>query len=154
MLFKNYTYTPYPAQPNVRLACVIVMAPNQMFNTAYQIHPQHRNGNPNKAQWTVSYENEISIFAGAAVENIIVDEQYMWGIFVPQYEPEVLGVTKNGDQSRIAIFDNGKHNGFWHGYPADYIREQEVPPDVVLDTWRTKAIISKPDINKIIKGQW
>lgn len=154
MLFRDFTYTPCPAQINVRILCAIIKSPSQTINEAYQIHPQHRNGNPNKSRWTVSYEDELSIFAGTAIDGVITDGQYMWGLFVPLYEPEVLGVTKNGDQSRIAIFDNGKHNGFWHGYPADYIREQEIPPDDVLDLWRTKEIIRKPDINKIIKGQW
>ena len=154
MLFGNYSYSPSPARPGVRLICVIKRPPLASINSAYQIHQQHRDGNPNKAQWTVSYEDEVSIFAGTFVEGLITDEQYMWGIYVPLSEPEVLGVTKNGDMSKIAIFDNGKHNGFWHGYPADYIRRQEVPPDDVLDLWRDKEKISKSDIKKIIKGQW
>lgn len=154
MLFRNYTYTPAPAREDVRLTCVIVKSPTDTFNTEYQINSQHRDRNPNKSQWAVSCEEEVSMFAGTAADGIITDEQYMWGLFIPEREPVALGVTKNGDTSRIALFDNGKHNGFWHGYPADYIRGRDVPSDEVFDLWREKGIFEKPDIKKIVKGQW
>ena len=78
----------------------------------------------------------------------------MWGLYLPGDEPEVLGETKFHDKSRIATFDNGYNNGFWHGYPADYIRGQEVPSEEVLDLWKRKNYIKKSDISKILKGQW
>ena len=40
MLFRNFTYTPCPAQINVRISCAIIKDPTKTINTAYQIHPQ------------------------------------------------------------------------------------------------------------------
>ncbi len=157
MLFRSFTYQPSPAATNVRLTCTI-NKPNGNNQVQlveyYQIHPQHRNGTPKKSQWTIPCDDELSVFAGSVCENLVISGQYMWGIYIPGAEPEVLGVTRYGDATKLAIFDNGKHNGFWHGYPADYIRGQEVPSDEVFDLWKNKGILTKADINRINKGLW
>lgn len=157
MLFNDFICQPIPTADNVRLTCTINKPDgnNQVqVIECYQIHPQHRDKTPNKSQWTISRAEELSVFANAVCENVIDNGQYMWGIYIPGAEPEVLGVTKYGDKTKLAIFDNGKHNGYWHGYPADYIRSQELPTDDVFDLWRDKNMLTKADINKIIKGQW
>jgi len=157
MLFSNFTYQPTPAAANVRLTCTINKpnGNNQVqIEEHYQIHPQHRNRTPIKSQWAISCDDELSVFAGSVCDNLIINGQYMWGIYIPGAEPEVLGVTRYGDATKLAIFDNGGHNGYWHGYPADYIRGQEIPTVEVFDLWRNKGTLTKADINKIIKGQW
>ena len=154
MLFKDYSYSPMPAKPDERLNCTITNSVGHKTTVQYQINKQHRDRNPNKAQWEILCEEEVAVFAGSVYEGIVEDEKYMWGLYIPMNKPSVLGVTKNGDESKIARFDNGRHNGFWHGYPADYIKSQEYPQDEVLDLWRNKKVIDKADINKIIKGVW
>lgn len=153
MLFTKFNYNPRPAVPDVRLYCLIQRT-TELVSTQYQINSQHRDHNPNKSQWIISCEEELSVFAGSVNESIVIDGQYMWGIYIPGMIPEALGVTRFGDESKLAIFDNGKHNGFWHGYPADYIRNQEIPSGEVFDLWRKNGFLKKADVNKIIKGQW
>jgi hypothetical protein len=154
MLFKDFIYTPNPALQNVRLTCVIHPQEQTPQIEEYQINPQHRNGNPNKSQWSIICEEEIAVFAQSCNDGMVEDDHYMWGLYMPGDKPAILGSTKNSDDSKIAIFDNGKQNGFWHGYPADYIRNNEVPPSEILAYWKTKEYINKSDINKIIKGLW
>lgn len=153
MALISFTYSPTPALPNVRLSLCIILETDTK-NEQYQIHPQHRDNTPKKAQWRVSYEDELTVFAWAAGEEIIIDEQYMWGLLVIADEPCYIGYTEFGDPSKIAIFDNGGQNGFWHGYPVDYIRSQEYPPESVLAHWRDMNYITKADLRRIIRGKW
>ena len=154
MLFKDFIYTPKPALQNVRLTCIIHPNDQTKLLEHYQINPQHRDGNLKKSQWSISCEDEVAVFAQTCSDGLVEENQYMWGLYMPGNKPEVLGYTKNKYDSKIAIFDNGKHNGFWHGYPADYIKNNDVPPSDFLDYWRDKQLINKSDINKIIKGLW
>jgi hypothetical protein len=159
MLFHDYTYSPTPALPDVRLSCEITKHNNEdeqdeIIVAQYQIHPQHRNRTPDKSQWSISYEDEISLFADTLCKGVIFKEQYMWTLYIPQNLPEVLGVTARGEDSKIAIFDNGLHNGFWHGYPADYIKNsQDIPPAYFLQSWYQAGIISAATMRRIKGGQ-
>lgn len=159
MLFERFSYSPKPAKPDVRLTCVIIKQQNNGIGeytiiVQYQIHPQHRNQTPNKSQWSISYEEEVCVFAGAFCEGLVVEGRHIWGLYKPFDNPVVLGITKNGFPSKIAKFDNGTHNGFWHGYPVDHNMKQEYPPQEILATWRDKNYITKADISKIISGRW
>lgn len=158
MKFISYTYTPAPASPDVRLTCVITRqddnGQDEVIETQYQIHKQHRDRTPDKSQWIISCEDEVSVFAKTIGEGEIVDGQYMWGLFIPIVKPEVLGITDKKLPSKIAKFDNGIHNGFWHGYPAEYLKKnQDIPPYNVLFQWHKAGIITTATMKKIKGGQ-
>lgn len=154
MTIINYSYIPMPPRVNVRHVFTFITDLGTAIEQQYQIHPQHRNRSPQKAQWTVSYEDELVVFAWAICEEGVTGEQYIWGLLIEDGESCIIGKTKYGDATKIAIFDNGDHNDFWHGYPADYIRSQEYPSDDILGRWRDKGYITKADIRRIIRGKW
>lgn len=158
MQFIDFKYAPASAMPDVRLTCSITRlneeGREETIETQYQIHKQHRDKTPDKSQWILSYEGEVSLFAKTYCMGIVEQEQYLWGLYIPKDKPEMLGITVKGLPSKMAIFDNGGHNGFWHGYPADYLRrKQDIPPHNVLIKWQQDGIITTATMKKIKGGQ-
>lgn len=122
---------------------------------SYVINPQHRDGNPNKSQWTIVEDSEYVLF-GTAQSSGWLDVSIKKG----------FGIKKNGvliDQLglwtdrttilKIAKFV-GDHQDEWHGYPANFRQNaHDRPTTDVLRKWNEAEYISKSQMGKITRGQ-
>lgn len=113
----------------------------------------HRNGDPQKSQWTISIEEELLSFA-TSQENKWYDDDKGWGIHPTGALLEV-GKLKTGEKVLIARFQKlgpTAHNQ-WHGYPADIRgKTHDIPNDFVLTDWKNKKIILNHQFSKIRRG--
>lgn len=134
-----------------------VIKDDDSFDTeskVYQINPKHRDGSPEKAQWTIPQEKEVKLF-GWSIENKSYSAKYYWGVRYEYGRCIVLGFTSRRDNSKIARFECGNNQNIWHGYPADYIRDatHDCPSRDVLNKWEKAGLITKPEISRLIKGR-
>lgn len=122
---------------------------------SYTINPQHRDGNPNKSQWTVLEADEKSIFdvsysAGWKDE----DDKKCFGIKNSGTTLSVIGRCKDRIiDLKIAKFVSD-HQFIWHGYPANYrTNQQDKPSTSILKKWVDEDFITKSKMGKITRGQ-
>lgn len=117
----------------------------------YFHHPDHRNSNPNKSQWTITREEERASFSQAFAEDWLRDTDG-WGLHTPSGLPEYLG-TALDRKVFVAKFVGGPGTP-WHGYPADHQqRAQDIPHEAALQSWMNLGLLTAPKIRKIAKGQ-
>lgn len=77
-----------------------------------------------------------------------------WGLYFVNGQPSWLGISKDKDQLFIAKFVSETEAGPWHGYPADYRKNQhDIPSEAVLNKWIANSILSTAKIRKISRGQ-
>ena len=109
----------------------------------YTIISYHRNFNynQNKSCWIINVEEEFECFK-KCYNNKWFDENddYEiaggWGILIENKKVKILGKNKFNDDLKIAKFVDSENNGYWHGYPADYIRNiQDKPSTKILFLW-------------------
>jgi len=132
-----------------------------VYNIRYVHNGQHRDGNPNKSQWTITETEERKCFCSAAHLVYIygLGDRYCWGLHIEQDLVRYLGVTASrvptfGQNLFIAKFVDGTRNDLWHGYPADPVGSyQDIPPSDILELWLGDGYLSKAQIRKIAKGQ-
>lgn len=119
----------------------------------YQFNEQHRNRNPNKSQWDISRDDELTVFGYAASWNCLM-EGSGWGLHTNCGSPQYLGTVPDGRQSFIAKFVSADNLDTWHGYPADYIsNHHDIPDPKILSLWAENKLISRPKARKIMRGQ-
>ena len=91
----------------------------------YGCHPDHRNGNHNKSQWTISTTEEVESFKCSYSQRWVLGTR-AWGLHLVDGQPAYLGTAI--DRSRhlfVARFEDGNGNQRWqHGYPADHQGEK------------------------------
>jgi hypothetical protein len=120
----------------------------------------HRNGSAKKSQWTITEVEEGSCFGKAFVCQWSFPERNYncWGLhFNEQRQVVYLGESKDEGSEKynlfIAKFVDGNRNNKWHGYPANYIQNnQDIPPRDVLLKWGNSGYISFAAIRKIMGG--
>lgn len=118
----------------------------------YQVHPPHRNGSPQKSQWTIPEEDETACFDAATAMNWLVGDAG-WGLHIVNTSPTWLGTCIDGTRSFVAKFVGNVSTNVWHGYPADHRKPQDVPADEVLRAWLAQGRLGKAKIRKLAKGQ-
>ena len=120
----------------------------------YTINPVHRNGMPEKAQWTISYQDEMNSFIFSNQHAWICNDN-AWGLHFINNHVAYLGVAQDHiTEVFIAKFVNDVDHNNWHGYPADHqANQQDIPDENVLRDWLTNNIIPKQKINKIARGK-
>lgn len=119
----------------------------------YFIHPQHRNGNPNKSQWTITPNNEFESFKHAANSNWLTS-CVGWGVFPITGAPDYLGVATDRITRLVIAKFVPYQETLWHGYPANHIeKEQDIPDEFILKKWIDEAVLPKAKISKISKGK-
>jgi hypothetical protein len=120
-------------------------------DTCYVISSHHRKYvNDKKSRWVVSMQEEIDCFVNACTAKWF-DYPTVWGIIKQDSHLIKLGESKLNSNLKLAKFVENQNN--WHGYPADYVRNnQDRPGTVVLAKWRKDGIIEKHHIIKIRKG--
>lgn len=94
------------------------------------VHPDLRNNNPNKSQWTITEADETAVFGRALNENWLIDRDG-WGFHFANTGISYLGVAQDRSTNVfLAKFRDGDRTGHWHGYPADHIRNnRDRPPE-------------------------
>lgn len=130
---------------------------------AFYVHNVlHRNGNPQKSQWSISELDERNCFENAAGFLHIYGWTLTfccWGLHFSEGGLSYLGISaaNSSDPRRelfIAKFVDSNQNNRWHGYPADHVdHPQDIPPENILSHWMRLRHLSPAKIRKISKGQ-
>jgi hypothetical protein len=135
-------------------------APVQEFEPApgirYLIHPHHRNGMADKAQWRIRVPQEVSVFATSLQRNWTDQGQgWGWGLYVVNGRAAYLGVGRDHViRLFIAKFVDGTHANQWHGYPVDHRRGQSnCPTERVMNDWLQTEALPPAKISKIARGK-
>jgi len=133
------------------------------MNTEQEILPglkyvhksDHRDNTADKSQWTISEQEERSSFSLMYASKWIVENDKGWGLHIIDKTADYLGVGVNRARDLfIAKFVDGAHSNIWHGYPADYVANNQDKPDRrVLQEWGTVGYISFGKVRKVLKGQ-
>ena len=115
----------------------------------YYFHPDHRNGNRNKSQWTVNRTAEFGIFIESEDRSWGDGSASYWGLLVREGRIEYLGTCVTGRQLNIAHFVS--HNAQdWHGYPANPRRNtRDAPIEPVRRAWLSTGLITKAQANRL-----
>lgn len=139
---------------NHPVSVTVTIAPNNIVCEVYQINPHHRNGNPNKSQWTIGNHEEVEVF-GWSVENESKTDEYYWGVLMDGAVCLPLGITPHRLSSKVARFECSAQPRVWHGYPVDYVNnpQHDCPGRDVLLKWATLGIITKSQIARLIGGR-
>jgi hypothetical protein len=115
----------------------------------YFIHPQHRNGSPEKSQWAVGHLEEATIFE-LAPSNVTAADDKRWGLQMSPSGPTVIG--KQGEW--LARFLGPTSPPLeWHGFPASRWPGDR-PPDELLEAWSTGESITEAQAARLRKGIW
>jgi hypothetical protein len=133
---------------------VLPSFPNVVSNQNYTIKLDHRNKSKEKSQWTVSHQDEVSIFINA-YNRSWVSKDNAWGVFFNNGEIDYLGVAQNRvTKVFISKFVNDVNHNNWHGYPADHeSHSQDIPDESILNDWLINNILPKAKISKIAGGR-
>lgn len=147
-------YNPNVFIPNHQISVSMINGQGDTVCELYQINPHHRDGSPQKSQWTINNREEVEVFGWSMSINSISDDYY-WGVFWDGVLCNTLGVTPHRLNSKIARFECTAQPRVWHGYPVDYVNDpqHDCPGYDVLKKWAGLGIITKPQIAKLIGGQ-
>jgi len=119
----------------------------------------HRDKTPEKSQWTISELEEQSCFVHGIQKNWNNKSKFVsWGLHLDHLGKVVyLGITAPNEPEAQELFfakfiDSSKNN-CWHGYPANHRKQQDIPPEEVLNDWMENKYLPPAKIRKILKGQ-
>src|SRR5688572_32569235 len=109
----------------------------------YLASSAHRRKQKDKSRWTISIDDEIECFILSQISNW-VETAKAWGLRLNRNSLEQVGENPQREALKLAKFVDSSGNNVWHGYPADYVRNnQDRPGMVVLLAWRALGIIEK-----------
>jgi hypothetical protein len=123
----------------------------QIKGISYSYMPNvvHRNRTPNKSQWTIPEASEMLTFQ-ASMTHEWSDGRSAWGLFIPNAQPEYLGVDRDHiTRVFLARFEAQTLPKVWHGYPISY--RDIPPPEKVINSWLMQAILTPAKLSKIVK---
>lgn len=119
---------------------------------SYKVNPKHRVARPSKTAsvWRVSEWKEIQLFAIASAKGWCKDG-ILWAVMTDSSTLSKIGEDLQNDLY-IAKYrcDN---NLEWHGYPV-HPQDTDIPPDFVLESWRSDNLIDKRDKRRIQQGKF
>ena len=121
---------------------------------SYKVNPKHRASKPSSVAsvWTVSDWIEIQLFGEASLnEWRSQDKKYLWAIYYDKGALIKIGADPENDLF-LAKF-RCDANLEWHGYPV-LPRNEDIPPEQVLESWRLAEKIDKTDKSRIQRGQF
>lgn len=119
----------------------------------YTISKKHRGKNKNKSYWTISKPEEVVLFADALRKGY-EEDCLAWNLLMDGGTVCVLGCSPDGLMLKMAKFVDADEKDQWHGYPANYQKNnQDIPPYKVLLSWMNAKFISVATLAKIRKGQ-
>lgn len=120
----------------------------------YQPHPDHRNNNPNKSQWTISVAQERGSFSAADRDGWL-EETTGWGVYRSGVKLEYLGRDKTKARRLfVAKFVRGREGEDWHGYPADHqANASDIPSKRVRREWLDNEVLPAHKLRRLARGQ-
>ncbi|PJO43372.1 hypothetical protein [Lysinibacillus xylanilyticus] len=124
----------------------------------YLLSNHHRDGNRAKSMWLIDQQEELNIFRKMLNEGWY-EEFEGWSLYTVNNGNELVGNSKFDPEIRsrrnlkVAMFEDGNKNSKWHGYPADYLNEQDRPSSKVFDMWVNNGIISKSSKRRFQRGK-
>lgn len=126
---------------------------NENRKVIYMISKKHRDESPQKSKWIIPINIEINLFEQAI--RLGNEKNYTaWNLFKCNNAISVIGISQDGQELKLAKFVDGNKNDRWHGYPANYLRNnQDIPPSNVLDLWVNNKFITPATMAKIRRGQ-
>ncbi len=117
----------------------------------YLHHPDHRNGNPQKSQWTILERQELDVFTVAMQSNWLFNNKG-WGLYKVEGALRYLGINRQRDEDVFVARFVGQANN-WHGYPADRENRSDRPPLEVRRRWISERTLPRPKIRKLGAGE-
>jgi hypothetical protein len=117
--------------------------------SSYKINLKHRASKPSQTAsvWKVAEWNEVQLFGIASAK-----QWYKDGIFwAVDSKKSKIGEDLDNDLC-IAKY-RCDSNSEWHGYPV-HPKDNDIPPDVVLEMWLKEKLIDKTDKRKIQGGKF
>ena len=119
----------------------------------YYISSAHRRVQQNKSRWIITIDQEVGCFIESQI-NTWIEGFFSWGLITNGNNLLVLGKNSQNEELKIAKFVAKNNNDVWHGYPADFCRNiQDRPGMMILQNWRTNGHIEKHHITKIRQGK-
>ena len=128
---------------------------NPKVDCSYIISYAHRkiNSYPEKSKWKISPDKEVYCFVNSQKFNW-VEDNISWGLLQESNYLIELGVNRFKETLKFAKFIDSNKKNIWHGYPADYMRNQQDRPRIsILLDWRNRGIIQKYHVTRIRRGK-
>ncbi len=124
-------------------------------NVLYTISRKHRSRNPDKSRWSIPMPIEVTLFRDALKLGYEDKEMFTaWNLYVKDGVICVVGYSVDNKKLKIGKFVDSNKNEQWHGYPADYMKNnQDIPPASILMTWQKAGYITTATMKKIKGGQ-
>lgn len=121
----------------------------------YTISKKHRGRNAKKSHWIIKMPKEVLLFRDALKSGYENKEDHTaWNLLVVNGEVCAVGKSVEKKELKIAKFVDSNKNEQWHGYPANYMKNnQDIPSSKVLKQWYDAGIISGATMKKIRGGQ-
>ena len=121
----------------------------------YSISKKHRGHNPEKSYWSIPMPKEVSLFRNALRSGFEDKVNYTaWNLYYKDGKVCLVGYSVDRKELKIGKFVDSKKNEQWHGYPANYMKNnKDIPPASILLLWQKAGYISTATMKKIKGGQ-
>lgn len=143
----------------------------EAYDCTYSPYIKHRDGTGKKSQWVnaITQDVEFELFKKTLENEWVRVEKFKykkkeykrllspngrgWGLNIINNKLTELGTLKDRKTKVcVCIFEEGNPK-LWHGYPADFKKQQDRPLDHILDKWRDAKYINKAMMLKIKGGR-
>ena len=132
----------------------------EVLPNVFYIHKiDHRNNSAEKSQWIIAEEKERGCFKYSLESGWNEPLYISWGLHFENNQVVCLGKAAKNEpdfcELFIAKFVDSTKNSKWHGYPAhpSNQKQQDIPPEPVLNDWLKKQYLRPQIIRKISRGQ-
>jgi len=121
----------------------------------YTISKKHRGRNPDKSHWIIKMPKEVALFRDALRLGYEDKANFTaWNFLIVDGEICVIGKSVDDLELKMAKFVDSNKNEQWHGYPANYMKNnQDIPPASLLLSWQKAGFITTATMKKIKGGQ-
>ena len=116
----------------------------------YTISKKHRGRNKKKSYWSIPMPKEVSLFRDALRLGFEDKDNYTaWNLYIKDGEVCMVGYSVDRKELKIGKFVDSNKNEKWHGYPSNYMKNnQDIPPASVLLSWLKAGYITTATMKK------
>ena len=112
-----------------------------------------RSSNKHKSKWTIGLLEERDCFQ-LSCENEWMNSTCGWSLYIINGKIKCLGTNDKNIKLKIAKFVDKNGTGLWHGYPADYVTNNQDKPEIaILKKWVMQKYIDKVGMSRILSGK-
>jgi hypothetical protein len=118
----------------------------------------HGGGSSEDAKWSISREEEFSVFDTADFLEVCDDEGWYYGVLAAAGKLKDIGTW----EQQMAEFPKASEGSPWHGYPIWAVNEEAPPnrssqkmrpPKSVFRRMEATGLISKQQRKRLFKGE-